>query len=1207
MLNNKKLLRQRRRQGLILLMPMLAVATVATTTVEAAPNKAPICKILSPKSKAKLTANQDISFSAKATLKDSKAGPLTYEWDFAGGVFGELIPNSNPPAYKRPTDKTATVQFVRDNASYRVRFSATDTQKRRCEAAIDVVVGNPPQGLPNVSAMVNESQKNAPKLAGQLAGKEGDIVVLPYPELTMQAHTDARYQQDLYTPASPGPYNTLNAMVYKKDRKPIQMTSESISLRYNAASNKLDPVGPASINSTSQNYPGAAPGSLAAPLQDALIQKTDLWELAHRSDTPGPNYMASSWININSWAYGESKLDEGIRVDASLFPASHGSYMPGVDNPFAANALQDMTIFDAASHAFSARNLPMTDIDDSGKVNPYPLMRVQAVDAGSNQPIANTAIDAVVAVAKDYHCSECHAKGKIAANSAIDYSQFSDAFRSSSEYNPGYHCLPSSSPDCQKDRLMDKTGFYDPVDQNGNPSDNLADKEYAAIRNSMALHDFYDNIGMNYFMDSYKDAARNDGMDMVGSCTSCHSTMINPTQIGFPFNTNSGKTTGEMMFYPSLSEAMHNFHGKLQLNQVDKSKILRKADGRPLLWNPADGANPNTLFPTADANGKSLPMEQSCLRCHSGHREQLYRDRMFTAGVTCADCHGDMAAVGQGHNKPKPGPEGETNRVEWMDQPDCGSCHMGDGNFGKNSPDAFSAGVMKRAYNAGDKSATSRTPFTQRFAVQATEPTLVAKDDWVDPQYSTRHSLLTLSKPLYRKSRDSHGDVACAACHGGAHEVWANRDPKANDNLTSLELQGHTGTILECNVCHTADAFKSERDLDGGAFMTDLPIDSGVLGGPHNMHPVFDEYWWKSSQNTRDINSDGSVYGGWHNNYAKKAGKDGEDQCAACHGNDHKGTRLSKTPVDRVFNFKGYDKKQLAAAGIKATTIKVAAGSVIGCDTCHSIATSCKGSPLGEAQCLAGAGNLPKTNHDPVITSTPSKLTAVMGDDFSYQIEASDADGDALSYALGLKPQPIKDDAGKILSEMKVSDNGLLTVKWLEDIFAHYKHGPFTFPFSINVSDGKGGYAVQNIELTLECPLGKAWVWNYGENWWDSGKGSCVDKTAVSITSTTPVTGIGAGEVYSYTVTATDSSNQLPIKYSIEPWPDGLPYAPKGMTIDENTGQISWTAETVWYGQVFFKVKASNAAAVSDVQTVTLTVCVPTKKWDQATGLCVAK
>jgi len=165
MLNNKQL-RLRRRQGLILLMPMLAVATVATTTVEAAPNKAPICKILSPKSKTKLTANQDISFSAKATLKDKSAGPLTYEWDFAGGVFGELIPNSNPPAYKRPTNNTATVQFVRDNANYRVRFSATDTQKRRCEAAIDVVVGNPPQGLPNVAAMVSESQKNAPKLAG---------------------------------------------------------------------------------------------------------------------------------------------------------------------------------------------------------------------------------------------------------------------------------------------------------------------------------------------------------------------------------------------------------------------------------------------------------------------------------------------------------------------------------------------------------------------------------------------------------------------------------------------------------------------------------------------------------------------------------------------------------------------------------------------------------------------------------------------------------------------------------------------------------------------------------------------------------------------------------------------------------------------------------------------------------------------------------
>lgn len=72
--------------------------------------------------------------------------------------------------------------------------------------------------------------------------------------------------------------------------------------------------------------------------------------------------------------------------------------------------------------------------------------------------------------------------------------------------------------------------------------------------------------------------------------------------------------------------------------------------------------------------------------------------------------------------------------------------------------------------------------------------------------------------------------------------------------------------------------------------------------------------------------------GGWHNEYAKISGKDGEDQCAACHGADHKGTRLSKTPVERVFinpKVKGVKRK-----------VVVPAGTPIGCDLCHSLEKS---------------------------------------------------------------------------------------------------------------------------------------------------------------------------------------------------------------------------------------------------------------------------
>jgi hypothetical protein len=106
------------------------------------------------------------------------------------------------------------------------------------------------------------------------------------------------------------------------------------------------------------------------------------------------------------------------------------------------------------------------------------------------------------------------------------------------------------------------------------------------------------------------------------------------------------------------------------------------------------------------------------------------------------------------------------------------------------------------------------------------------------------------------------------------------------------------------------------------------------------MHPVGDESWYKNAvgaaaNTAKDASR--NFNGGWHNDFAKKAGPDGEDQCAACHGADHKGTRLSKTLVDRTL------------MNAKGKPIKVIKGQVIGCDLCHTLAKSFTGSPKGTA------------------------------------------------------------------------------------------------------------------------------------------------------------------------------------------------------------------------------------------------------------------
>jgi len=150
---------------------------------------------------------------------------------------------------------------------------------------------------------------------------------------------------------------------------------------------------------------------------------------------------------------------------------------------------------------------------------------------------------------------------------------------------------------------------------------------------------------------------------------------------------------------------------------------------------------------------------------------------------------------------------------------------------------------------------------------------------------------------LYRNSLDNHAGIACEACHGSPHAIWPNRDPNANDNVPAIQLQGHAGTIRECTVCHESNSFPN-----------------GTLQGPHGMHPVNEPNWIKSK---------GDFY---HEDFVWSGGK---DQCAACHGADHRGTRLSRVPVDRVLR---------DADGVVRATL--AAGEIVSCGLCHSISKS---------------------------------------------------------------------------------------------------------------------------------------------------------------------------------------------------------------------------------------------------------------------------
>jgi len=211
----------------------------------------------------------------------------------------------------------------------------------------------------------------------------------------------------------------------------------------------------------------------------------------------------------------------------------------------------------------------------------------------------------------------------------------------------------------------------------------------------------------------------------------------------------------------------------------------------------------------------------SCYLCHPGQQTKCQRGAMNK--TACFDCHGNLTNVGA------------TSRQGWLDLPSCQMCHAG-----------------------GTRATTTFTsPGVWRTALDSTFATNLGKP--------------SVGKSLFRFST-GHGGLYCSACHGSQHAEYPSLQP--NDNVYSTNLQGHTGKIVECTVCHlTAPATQS--------------------GGPHGMHNI-DQGW--ISQHRRYANSSGLT------------------ACAYCHGADFRGTPLSAIPVARQFKVEDSGTKTFPAA-----------------------------------------------------------------------------------------------------------------------------------------------------------------------------------------------------------------------------------------------------------------------------------------------------
>ncbi len=267
--------------------------------------------------------------------------------------------------------------------------------------------------------------------------------------------------------------------------------------------------------------------------------------------------------------------------------------------------------------------------------------------------------------------------------------------------------------------------------------------------------------------------------------------------------------------------------------------------GIPPLTQSIHGLHAGVVDPTTNLTLDSSSNRSACYRCHPGSTTRCLRGAMGAAvaqdgtlEMQCQSCHGSMSAVGA------------PTRTGWLDEPACQNCHTGT---------ATNNSGQIRYTSALDGSGQLRTP--------------------ADPTFATNPDTPAAGFSLYRFSA-GHGGVKCEGCHGSTHAEFPSSH--RNDNVQSIEHQGHVGMFVECVSCHATQP-------------------TTVTGGPHGMHPV-GQSW---------VNAHGDAVEGA-----------GVSQCQACHGTDYRGTVLSRAKADRALStdFGG----KLFWRGFQ-----------IGCYTCH--------------------------------------------------------------------------------------------------------------------------------------------------------------------------------------------------------------------------------------------------------------------------------
>jgi hypothetical protein len=200
-----------------------------------------------------------------------------------------------------------------------------------------------------------------------------------------------------------------------------------------------------------------------------------------------------------------------------------------------------------------------------------------------------------------------------------------------------------------------------------------------------------------------------------------------------------------------------------------------------------DGGVEDIRTGRVDTNILALHDRENADKYPSGHAGNL----MDRRPINCAECHADNA-VGA------PGVAGIPNLSQAMHDKHaeegnippttegCYLCHPGPET--RCLRDVMSQKGMTCLSCHGNMQAVSQNP-----------------NPWLqEPRCdsaSCHGAKYAQNQPLYRQSL-GHGGLYCEACHDSTHAIARSREP--NDAIKFIQLQGHSGTLDECIVCHAS-------------------------------------------------------------------------------------------------------------------------------------------------------------------------------------------------------------------------------------------------------------------------------------------------------------------------------------------------------------------------------------------------------------------